>query len=364
MTEFEKILKGFKLIPRHTTTKTFMEIAGYPHYENVCSNILKFYLDPHNEHGLKNLVLNSLLHLVNKDFEFDTDNEKIEIYREYITKKNNRLDLLILTNEYAIGIENKIFHHLHNDLSDYYTTVESCATDKKTICIVLSLNKLNKIEDTEKLKENHFVNITYEQLFENIKKSIGQYIGNSNIKYVTHLTDFIKTMENFNPTTMENKELFKFIKTNATEIQELTKQFSVYINALNSKITVLKDTMQNKPKADKQWICNKNILVHDYIVDGKYKVAVDTVITINGWEIRLFGRNSESSNFIINTMCKSDNFLPKSFNSFDLPGNRLTTKKIDTDAPIEDVASVLEDLLNSIENYNSEGNKNVVTQES
>ena len=22
------------------------EIAGYPHYENVCSNLLKFFLDP------------------------------------------------------------------------------------------------------------------------------------------------------------------------------------------------------------------------------------------------------------------------------------------------------------------------------
>ena len=59
-TDFTKILIDFKSIPKHKRTRTFMEISGYPHYENVCSNILKFYLDTKNEHGLKNLVLNSL----------------------------------------------------------------------------------------------------------------------------------------------------------------------------------------------------------------------------------------------------------------------------------------------------------------
>ena len=31
--------------------------------------------------------------------------------------------MLILTDNYAIGIENKIFHYLHNDLNDYYQMV-------------------------------------------------------------------------------------------------------------------------------------------------------------------------------------------------------------------------------------------------
>ena len=48
-----KLLIDFKSIPQYKRTKTFMEISGYPHYENVCSNILSFYLNPANEHGLK-----------------------------------------------------------------------------------------------------------------------------------------------------------------------------------------------------------------------------------------------------------------------------------------------------------------------
>ena len=32
--------------------KTFMDISGYPHYENVVSNILKFFLDYIAVYGL------------------------------------------------------------------------------------------------------------------------------------------------------------------------------------------------------------------------------------------------------------------------------------------------------------------------
>ena len=35
--------------------KTFMDISGYPHYENVVSNILSFYFDDSEEHGMKDL---------------------------------------------------------------------------------------------------------------------------------------------------------------------------------------------------------------------------------------------------------------------------------------------------------------------
>ena len=39
---------------------TFMEVAGYPHYENVCSNILAFFFDPSKPHGLGTLFLDAL----------------------------------------------------------------------------------------------------------------------------------------------------------------------------------------------------------------------------------------------------------------------------------------------------------------
>jgi hypothetical protein len=285
-----------------------MEIAGYPHYENVCSNILRFYLDPTNEHGLKDLVLNSLLHIVDKEFQFDIDVEKIEIYGEYQTLNENRLDLVLLTEKYAVGIENKIFHYLHNDLSDYENTVKSlCYDSRKPICIVLSLNKLTSKEDLEKITSNNFVNVTYEQVFANIKQDIGHRLNGLNISYSNYLVDFIKSIENLTPKTMENKALWTFFKHNAETIQELTDSFSEYRNSLYQKVYQLKDTIpQNEfaPTVDKQWVYDNYCLVHDYTIDQKYKLAIDTYSDINDWEIQLFGRNVESTDFIFNVMCK------------------------------------------------------------
>lgn len=333
-----------------------MEIAGYPHYENVCSNILKFYLDPTSEHGLKDLILNSLLRLseVDKNFNFDVDFEKIEVHREYQTLSGNRLDLVILTENYTIGIENKIFHHLHNDLTDYKNTVESlCYNSKKPICIVLSLNKLTAKEDLKKIASNNFVNVTYEQVFNNIKQNIGRYLNSSNINYVNHLTDFIKSIENLTAKTMENKALWTFFKDNAETIQELTNSFNDYKNSLYQKVYQLKEAVPQDEFAstvDRQWIYNGYCLVHDYTINSKYKLAIDTYIGINGWEIQLFGRNGQSTDFIFNVMCKNSGFLPKPFESYEI-NKRLIYQKFDTDTDISVVAETLTDLLERIENY-------------
>ena len=41
-----KLLDDFRELPgRVDRPRTFMEIASYPHYENVCSNILAFFMD-------------------------------------------------------------------------------------------------------------------------------------------------------------------------------------------------------------------------------------------------------------------------------------------------------------------------------
>jgi hypothetical protein len=58
---YEVLLADFSKLPRRVERpKTFMEIAGYPHYENVCSDILAFFMDPEESHGLKALVIDAL----------------------------------------------------------------------------------------------------------------------------------------------------------------------------------------------------------------------------------------------------------------------------------------------------------------
>jgi len=368
-TDYAKILIDFMAIPKHKQARTFMEISGYPHYENVCSNILAFYLNPSNEHGLKDLVLHSLLQLVEADFCVDLDFETIEIHREYETINGNRLDIVIFTENRVIGIENKIFHSLHNDLSDYSETIKSeCNGEKKPICIVLSLNKLTSEHDLEKIEASNFINITYGQFFQNIRQYIGKYLTCSNISYINHLTDFIKSIDNLTSGgAMENKELRTFFKNNFEKLEELTASFNEYKESLYQKINQLHSVINKSeiaPTSNKQWIykgscvvynCrNCCCLVHDYTINSKY-ISVDTYIHVPGWEIQIFGRDNPSTNFLFNVMCQDKDFLPKPFESYErTKEKRLIYQRFDTETDISNVAEVLADLLARIEKYKNE----------
>ena len=160
---------------------------------------------------------------------------------------------------------------------------------------------------------------------------------------------------------MENKALWTFFKNNLESIQELTDSFNDYRKSLHQKIYQLNDAIpQNEfaPTADRQWIYNGNCLVHDYLINSKYKLAIDTYIDVNGWEIQIFGRNGQSKNFIFNEMCKDNDFLPNPLESYEI-GNRLIYHKFDTETDISIVAETLTDLLERIEIFKNK-NKNAL----
>jgi hypothetical protein len=96
-----------------------MEIAGYPHYENVCSNILAFYLDPEEVHGLGTLVLDALARVGSIAAADEGVGGNVSVEREVITDNGNRIDILIETDAHAILIENKIYASVENPLKDY-----------------------------------------------------------------------------------------------------------------------------------------------------------------------------------------------------------------------------------------------------
>src|SRR5437773_1488795 len=67
---FEVLLKVFGQLPKtKAKPRTILEIAGYPHFENVCSNILEFFFNPNEEHGLGEVVLHCLVSLVDPTIE-------------------------------------------------------------------------------------------------------------------------------------------------------------------------------------------------------------------------------------------------------------------------------------------------------
>jgi hypothetical protein len=269
----------------------------------------------------------------------------------------------------VIGIENKIYHFLHNDLSDYSSTVKSlCAqTKKKPINIILSLNKLSS-EDLLKANTNNFIAITYEDLFRNIKKEIGEYMFQSNVPYLIFLNDFIKSIQNLKPATMENKQLWNFFKENRDMVEELTQKYDEYRRYLQGKVAFLKQmlpSLEYAPSADDCWIYKENpdhCLVYDFTIEGTYKISTDTYLSPLGWEIQLFGRGkpANSVQYLFETMCQDSAFLEKPLNQFEINGDgRIVINRFDVETDLQKVGEALKDLLSRIENYKSKTEQNI-----
>lgn len=265
VSEFSKLNKTDLYLP------TFMEISRYPHFENVCSNILGFYFDTHQSHNFSDLFVKSLTDCTSDNEWGKFDLQVIDCIREFSTDQLKRIDLVIEGNDWVIVIENKIFHTLNNDLEHYEKTIKKIYPKNKYLFIVLSIKK----EDTS----GSFINVTYETFFNKLKPLIGQYAIKANSLYLTYLFDFIKTIENHYIVEEINKEMFQFIVKNEETINALNNEKNNIQNRLISTVNKLIQLIEyNNPFCFQKWIWNKTTLVFDFKFDSK-TVALD--ITIN-----------------------------------------------------------------------------------
>lgn len=206
--------------------KTFLEIARQPHYEIVISNIYAFYLDPTEEHGLGDLFINSLVTCLNAKRENDwiEDFTDFEIHTEYSTKKG-RIDILLLSSDSAIIIENKIYHHLNNNLQEYSDYVRKEIGNKDAVYgLVLGLKEFNP-------KEENFVSLTHKELLSKVFQHLGEYVLDASEKYVTFLKDFYQNIINLSEKKMNEQNLAFYLK-NKKEISDLVQlkaQFKDYV---------------------------------------------------------------------------------------------------------------------------------------
>ena len=236
--DFEKLstlLKKSSNIEIKTRVKNFFDVSGYPHYENVVSNILAFFFDVTEEHNLKDLWLKSLLECYNEKAKTNVRlGEFEEIEREHSTKENKRLDIIISLDDTVVAIENKIYAKVKNPFDKYHNEILEMINDKEEIQnekvtmqiaeILLSLNDCGNKHI--KKYDAIFYNITYKSLFEKIKKNLGNYISEANEKWLIFMNEFMKNLENLGERNNMNKEWQKFLKENSEYIPTFFEKYN------------------------------------------------------------------------------------------------------------------------------------------
>ena len=249
ISEFDKLIKEFEIRPKYVLETTFMNICKHSgsRFEEICSRILAFYLQPLNEHGLKDLVLSSFFELIANSNQFYAHNEKIYVETEaYIEGK--WLDILVKGESFALGIENKIGAEVYNPLHIYKKLIRQ--SHENNYSAVLSVRKIEKDSELKNIEENGFMILYYNDLFQVIKNNLGRYYSNANAKYVTFLFDFINTIEDMSKSSVIDDPQSLFFFDNSKKIEDLIVQFNNHTNRVlsiqKSNIATLKDEISLK----------------------------------------------------------------------------------------------------------------------
>gem|GEM_PF-5960398 len=247
--KFSEVLNAFPQ-PQHQgeSMKTFLEIAGYPHRENPASNILRFFLDPHETHGLKTLFFEALLESADQAFTTMDLDVKSPVEREVWFETGERLDLVVSTSTLLVGIENKLYNDPNNDFLSYAEHLQLKAGKRRLICILLSLLP---IADSPEF--GSFKPVTYQKFFKKLKEHLANRDVEANQRYMPFLNDFIETIEHLRQeVNMPDPEFHTWLDEHQTDVNLLLAEIDNYRAYLGIQIIALKKIIDiSKYNSDK-----------------------------------------------------------------------------------------------------------------
>ena len=268
-----------------------MEIAGYPHFENVCSNILAFYLQPSNNHGLGTLFLDVLATLVNAEIEID--GQAVDVRREELTDNQNRIDLVIESDNYIFGIENKIYADPYNPFCDYSQYLESLSGGRQVYKILLSLRSIQPFSQL-----CDFYPISYEIFFQTVLAKIGSSFLTVHEPHTTFLRDFIQTMQNLQQTNTMDLQRLEYFRDNQQNITALLDEVDEFRKDMRMKTQQLREvvTFENTSNCHIEsglWRSSKDLIdVNWYLVklNDSLWLPLDVCLTPAGWKMQFWNR--------------------------------------------------------------------------
>lgn len=229
------LLDEFKKLPGRIAARpqTFMEIGGYPHYENVCSNFLAFF-DPEGPHGLGSLFLDALVDSVGIAGGEGGLGGNVSVEREVTTEAGNRIDLLITSDSHAVLIENKIFAAVVNPFKDYAAYLCKLKNESgdpyENKC-----KTLLTLYPSGEGREQGFVNLTYADFVSAVRSALGHHISEANTRYLTLMLDFLNTLEHLGEGTRMNQDYIKLLAERSDEVATFLKSITEIRNEAKTK---------------------------------------------------------------------------------------------------------------------------------
>lgn len=301
-----RLLEAYERIERKPSEPTYLELAGFPHYENVISNLLAFFLTPAAEHKLGGLTLGAFCTFLGIRQELSN----VQIDREVQTGAG-RIDIVINSDTDVIAIENKIYHHSEsNPFADYVSHVRHCHPEKKHHFLILTPFPSSLHGRRQELEELGFKVLSYGALFTNIRCGMGAYAVDASAKYWMLLLDLIRSIENLSRGTSMETSLLTFFQMHSDALASLLREFAQVRSEMRNKVTALHGKIRDlaSAKLENRELVSEgayyreqdqlfDTLFFDIQFPNEARVACDVIINVAGWQIVVHPRNR--ANFLL-----------------------------------------------------------------
>jgi len=301
---FNSLIKAFEKIQltHETIDETMFEICGFPHYENVVSNVLAFFFDDNNNHNLNGLLAKSLIEASkipesNLDLQFQAERE--------VGTGAGFIDILLSNDSCCIVIENKIWAPLNNDLDDYIEFVKKRDKDK-IIGIVLSMWDLDP-------KHPDFVNVTYSEFISKIRANLGHFIGRSTKQHLFLLIDLINNLEKlYDKGISMNSDFINFVRQNHENVQRFGAELKTLHDDLRKTVkqvnAIVIELIQDPSIS--QWSWRElpdlyDVAVTDFNIENGVGIAINSKVDPTKWEFQVFIRKNHGVNLSLVDFCNA-----------------------------------------------------------
>jgi len=295
--QFEALLEPFKDGVVEEPPATFIEVAGFPHLEDVCSNVLAYYFDPGHAHGFGTLLLESLLDGVGEGWD-ELDLADVEVSREEPTHDGYRIDLWIRTASFLIGIENKLFASVGNPFAAYLSHLKERAAGDglRVVPILLTLHPVDS-----SLEVPGFRRITHEHFLNRVLDLMGPRTVGADIKHLTMWLDFVESMSRLRRGSRMNPEVLAMMSEHEEALDTLLAQVGKLQREMRRKVQQVGESLDLSSLGEKVKQRHHrerpkvfDTLVHDIFVSSDIRLALEARVAPSGWTAWMFNRGGRS----------------------------------------------------------------------
>lgn len=235
--QIQKTINEFRELPVIKREKTLFDIGTRGHFENPTTDVLSFFCDSSEAHGMGSLIVDSIISLLNQQYQLDipTAQSPIRPEREVVTHTGKRIDLLVDADQWLLIMEAKVGHDQINPFDDYESYADNLAKQQGKRVVYAVLSPQGYVDDP--IAHPRWVGISFTNLVQAIKENLQQYFFDKPFnKWLLILKDFLLHLENLMTEQTQTQQQTQFVLKNLADISNAWQLLSDTLKKVNGQV--------------------------------------------------------------------------------------------------------------------------------